>query len=143
MQLLNLALLVEECCLQVDFLIEVAQVFFDAFRVSRDDFVASAVVAKRTAKRDVDIQGKRAARGVAARDMTTVVICGKTVMKLQRGWVGGVPWSAASIALDQRLVEANLMCVEFGHVANRGACLCQAQSVVSAKFQRVRVLMAS
>ena len=61
MQLLNLSLSVEEFCLHVDFLIEVAQVFFHAIRVARHDFVAGAVVAERTTKRDMNVKGQWAA----------------------------------------------------------------------------------
>ena len=39
-----------------DFLVQVAHIFGNTFRVTRDDLVAGAVVAERFAERDVDVE---------------------------------------------------------------------------------------
>ena len=86
-QLFDFAAAIVKRSLHVDLLIEMPHVLFHPVCVSRHDFVAGTVVAKRLAEWNVNIKRKWSPGAVAGSGMFTVVVGGEAVMELQGGWI--------------------------------------------------------
>ncbi len=108
MQLGQLARVIEQGRLHLDFTLEVLEVLDGTLGLVGDDLVAGAVVAKALAERNVDVHRQRlGGRGLVGFPCgAAIVIDGEGLMELRCGGVGGIARTWTVVFLDQGAVKA-------------------------------------
>jgi hypothetical protein len=111
MELLDDTGIVEQRSLEIELAVQVGHVSLDPGAVARDFLVTGAVITKRLAKRQVNVDGQWPALGtlVAGRALAAVFGLTEPIVKLNGGRIGGVTGTPPAITLDQIGIKTYLI----------------------------------